>query len=85
MGRIKKLCIAGSLQSLINPGDVIHIDDEAWAVYQTTTSGCGSTIYLMTLRDYMANHKCISEAPWEMTIAEYLDKLCEEYENDCCC
>lgn len=82
MGRTIKLGVAGSPH---NTGDVIHIDDEAWAVYQTTLTGRSSTVYLMPLRDYMANHKLISEAPWETTIAEYLDKLCEEYENDCCC
>ena len=82
MGRTKTLRATGSPH---NPGDVIYLDDEAWAVYQTTYTGHSSTAQLMPLRDYMANHKCISEVPWEMTIAEYLDKLCEEYENDCCC
>lgn len=82
MSRTIKLRVAGSPH---NPGDVIYIDDEAWAVYQITSTVNSSTVYLMPLRDYMANHKRISEAPWEMTIAEYLDKLCEEYENDCCC
>lgn len=81
MGREKKMEVAGNPHK---PGDIIHIDDEAWAVYQTTYTGRYSTVYLMPLRDYMANHKPISEVPGEMTIAEYLDKLCEEYENDCC-
>ena len=82
MSRTMKLCVAGSPH---NPGDVIHINDEAWSVYQTTYNGNSSTVRIMPLRDWLANHKLISEVPCEMTIAEYLDKLCEEYENDCCC
>ena len=82
MSRIMKLDMAGSPHK---PGDVIHIDDVAWAVYKSTLTSTASTVWLMPLRDYMANHKLISEVPPEMTIAEYLDKLCEEYENDCCC
>ena len=82
MSRSMKLDMAGNPHKL---GDVIHIDDETWAVYKTTSTSTASTVWLMPLRDYIANNKRISEAPWEMTIAEYLDKLCEEYENDCCC
>lgn len=82
MSRIKKLQVAGCPH---NPGDVIYIDDESWAVYQTTSAGRSSTVHLMPLRDYMANHWRISDVPLEMSISEYLDKLCEEYENDCCC
>ncbi len=82
MSKTMKLGVAGNPH---NPGDVVHINDEAWAVYQATSTGNSSTVWLMPLRDYMANHRLISEAPWEMTIAEYLDKLCEEYESSCCC
>lgn len=67
------------------PGDVLHIDDERWFVVQTSNHGCWSKVWLEPLVLYLAKNKLVSEAPYEMTIAEYLYKLCDEYEENGCC
>lgn len=67
------------------PGDLLYIDGERWYIVQTHFNGHRSKLWLEPLSSYLAKVKCISEAPYECTIAEYLNKLCDEYEENCCC
>ena len=68
-----------------NPGDVIHIDGERWYVAQTHFNGRSSEVLLEPLSSYLAKVTPIPKAPYDCTIAEYLNKLCDEYEENCCC
>jgi hypothetical protein len=68
-----------------NPGDVIHIDGERWFVVSTDFNGHSSKVWLEPLSSYIAKNTLISKVPYDCTIAEYLNRLCDEYEADCCC
>lgn len=67
------------------PGDIIYIDGERWCVNQTHSTGRRSKLWLEPLSSYLAKVTPISKAPYDCTIAEYLNKLCDEYEENCCC
>lgn len=67
------------------PGDVFHLDGERWYVVQTDYNGHSSKVWLEPLSYYIAKVTPISRVPYDCTIAEYLNKLCDEYEESCCC
>lgn len=68
-----------------NPGDVLHIDGESWYVFQVHFDGHSSKLWLEPLSSYIAKVTLISKAPYDCTIAEYLNRLCDEYEENHCC
>lgn len=68
-----------------NPGDILSIDGERWYVVQTAFNGHSSKVQLEPLSSHIAKTTLISKAPYDCTIAEYLNKLCDEYEENCCC
>lgn len=68
-----------------NPGDIIYVDGERWYVVQTNYNGRYSSLLLEPLSSFLAKTTPISKAPYDCTIAEYLNKLCDEYEENCCC
>ena len=67
------------------PGDVLHMDGERWYVVSVNYNGSWSKVYLEPLSSFLAKITPISKAPYDCTIAEYLNKLCDEYEENCCC
>ena len=67
------------------PGDVIYIDGERWCVVTSHFNGRSSNVVLEPLSSYLAKATIISTAPYNCTIAEYLNKLCDEYEENNCC
>lgn len=67
------------------PGDILYINGERWVVTKLVYECRYSTIKCETLADYLARTNKIKINNQEMTIAEYLKILCDEYEYDCSC
>lgn len=67
------------------PGDILYLDGERWFVAQSDFNGHSSKLWLEPLSSYLAKVTLISSAPYDCTIAEYLNRLCDEYEESCCC
>lgn len=68
-----------------NPGDVIRMDGERWFVASVDYNGSWSKVYVEPLSSYIAKTTLISRVPEDCTIAEYLNRICDEYEENCCC
>lgn len=67
------------------PGDILYLDGERWFVVQSDFNGYRSKLWLEPLSSYLAKVTFIPKAPYDCTIAEYLNRLCDEYEESCCC
>ena len=70
-----------------NIGDVILIDDERWVVNSVVVDSTRwANFQLITLFDFIAGSTYCSQIPESLnrlTLREYIDTLCDEYEADC--
>lgn len=80
--KVMTMEVAGSPHK---PGDIIYLDGERWFIATTDYNGNSSKLWLEPLSSYIAKTTPISEVPCDCTIAEYLNKLCDEYADSCCC
>ena len=80
--KVVTLEVAGSPHK---PGDLIHMDGERWFVVSVDYNGSWSKIYVEPLSSYIAKVTLISDVPYDCTIAEYLNRLCDDYADKCCC
>lgn len=68
------------------PGDVLHIDDEKWVVVQTDFNGSWSKLWLEPLFVFVTRSTyCVQIPENDLSILDYINKLCDEYEDSCCC
>ncbi len=69
-----------------NYGDVLNLDGERWVVTKTNYNGSWSKVWLEPLFVFVSrNVSCSQVRESDMCILDYLKKLCDEYDESCCC
>lgn len=69
-----------------NYGDVLNIDDSRWVVVKTSYNGRWSKVWLEPLHIFvLRNITCSQVRENDMSILDYIKKLCDEYDESCCC
>lgn len=68
------------------PGDVLYLDDDKFVVVQVDFNGSWSKIWLEPLFIYVTRSvTCAQVHEQDLCILDYIQKLCDEYEESCCC
>jgi hypothetical protein len=69
-----------------NIGDVLHIDGDRWVVVKSDFNGSWSKIWLDPLFVFVTRSTYCAQIPEnDLSILDYINKLCDEYEESCCC
>lgn len=69
-----------------NPGDIIRIDGDRWVVAKADFDGSWSKLWLESLFVFVTRSTyCVQIPENDMSILDYINKLCDEYEESCCC
>lgn len=82
---MKTTTIQGSGEAPHKIGDVLYINSERWAVYRIAQHAISYTMCLKPLGQFVGSTKLISIPGFEGTVSDYIELLCNEYEDGCCC
>lgn len=85
----KTITFEGAGEANHKPCDVVNINGERWAVESINQMPNSYRLNLIPLQVFIASHKRIgveiAGCEGNMTLQEYLNVLCEEYVDNCCC
>lgn len=85
----KTITFEGAGKANHKPCDVLHINGDRWVVESVDQMPKSYRLNLVPLQVFIASRKIlgveIGDYKANMTLQEYLNLLCSEYEDGCCC
>ena len=66
-----------------NVGDILYINEERWIVEYVEHKYHSHIIHCVPLADYISHMNYINIDNVRMTIADYIESICDEYEENC--
>lgn len=81
---MKKMTIQGAGDAPNKPCDILYINDDRMIVTKVFRDARSYTMYLEPLETFISSVKMMSIPDFEGTLLEYIQMLCNEYENGCC-
>ena len=82
---MKELTIKGAGDAPNKPYDILYINDDRMIVTRVDVNVRSYTMYLELIETFISRVRLISIPNFEGTLLEYIQMLCNEYEDVCCC
>jgi hypothetical protein len=82
---MKRTTIQGAGDAPNKPGDILYINDDRMIVTKVGRDVRSYTMYLEPLETFISGNKLLSIPGFEGTLLGYIQMLCNEYEDGCCC
>lgn len=82
----KIFCFEGAGKANHKPCDIIHINGDRWVVDSVDQMPRSYLLNLVPIEVFVASHKILAKTEYDgsITLQEYINQLCDEYEDSCC-
>jgi hypothetical protein len=82
----KIFCFEGAGKANHKPCDILHINGDRWVVESVDQLPHSYRLNLVPIEVFVASHNILAKTEYDdgITLQEYINLLCSEYEDSCC-